>query len=371
MSFRKRNEPITPRSAIPSSTQSLQLPSATSAARPSRTSSTSPWSFSRPSTLLPRHETVSTGTASLDKLLLHGGIPLGTSLLILEEASTDFAAVPARCYAAQGVANGEYVITVTSDDRWAARLPAAATSKSREQQSTPSAAAASTTSDDLRIAWRYRTLSKPASTAAASDKSFCGEWNITANTSLTPSVNMFLHIPPPTRSFSEVIARISSALAATDKCVRLVLPNFLSPPAYNPACVFAPTELLRFLHSIRALLRAHPSRLSVLLTLSAALFDEGENGVLMPWITTLVDGVIKLIPANMGDESANSSERIQGFVNIVKIPILSDRGDMLQRSMEYAFKIDRAGMKIEKWGIPVALPSATQESKPKADSLEF
>lgn len=54
--------------------------------------------------------TTSTGTHSLDSLLAgHAGLALGTSLLIEEHGTTDFAGYLARYFAAEGVVQGHQV----------------------------------------------------------------------------------------------------------------------------------------------------------------------------------------------------------------------------------------------------------------------
>ncbi|KAK9466082.1 Elongator complex protein 4 [Lipomyces arxii] len=318
----------------------------------------------RPSTLLPTYPTVSTGTSSLDKLLLHGGQPLGTSLLVIEDSATDFASVIARCYAAQGVANQNIVVTVGAGPRWGLDLPAPTELK-------PKSAPVPVQKEELKIAWRYRqsgssTDGQPTSTADNLDSVYCRTYNITTR-----------QLPPPklhqidSTSFADIVSQLSSLLAshAPDTVIRAVFPNFLSPTVYDPATSFEPQVLLDFLFSVRTLLRLYPSRLTVLLTLSRSLFDRSSSGnsILLPWIEILLDGIIKLIPDTANSDTKTES-RIQGFVDVIKIPIVSDRGGMMVRKMDYAFKVGKNGLKIEEWSIPVMID---EQKDKKQDKLEY
>jgi elongator complex protein 4 len=97
MAFRKRNAAV----GIGSRDQPQQQPSITSSPSGVRPSSLS----SQPVT--------STGTASLDSLLGgHGGLALGSSLLIEESGTTDFAGALVKYYAAEGICLGNFVDVV-------------------------------------------------------------------------------------------------------------------------------------------------------------------------------------------------------------------------------------------------------------------
>lgn len=68
--------------------------------------------------------TTSTGTQTLDELMAgHGGLPLGSSLLIEENGSTDFAGALLRFYAAEGLVQGHQLHLVGVPDQWSKDLP--------------------------------------------------------------------------------------------------------------------------------------------------------------------------------------------------------------------------------------------------------
>ena len=97
--------------------------------------------------------TISTGTASLDKLLgIGAGQPLGTSLLIEEEGTTDFASALLRCYAAQAIIQGHKVFIV-GPDGWASQLPGVVENRGSEKEP-----GSIQDSEKMKIAWRYERL---------------------------------------------------------------------------------------------------------------------------------------------------------------------------------------------------------------------
>jgi elongator complex protein 4 len=132
MSFRKRNVPLSGSGATISSSHDEKLSKAGVRISP-----------------LTSHPTISTGTASLDKLLgLGAGLALGTSLLIEEEGTTDFASALLRCFAAEGIIQKQKVFVVVPDG-WANQLPGVVDSKER---------ALPGESERMKIAWRYENL---------------------------------------------------------------------------------------------------------------------------------------------------------------------------------------------------------------------
>lgn len=137
MSFRKRNTVI-------NSSASSQLSAAKAA--------NAPIPGVRPSPLDGR-ATTSTGTTSLDGLLAgHSGLALGTSLLIEEHGTTDFAGVLTRYYAAEGLVQGHQVHVLGLHEGWRAELPGLSTDSKSSSKS------GVTSGDKMKIAWRYESL---------------------------------------------------------------------------------------------------------------------------------------------------------------------------------------------------------------------
>ena len=97
--------------------------------------------------------TTSTGTRSLDSLLAgHGGLSLGTSLLIEEIGTTDFGGTLLRYYASEGVTQG-HLVHVLMNETWGRELPGLAgdgsSTRSGEKQASD---------EKMKIAWRYERL---------------------------------------------------------------------------------------------------------------------------------------------------------------------------------------------------------------------
>lgn len=149
MSFRKRNVAISPGSSRISG-------------QPSRLESSIPTTSSQSVTLplgvrpspLDGRLTTSTGTQSLDGLLAgHAGLALGTSLLIEEKGTTDYAGTLLRYYAAEGVVQGHTIHVVGVGEQWSRELPGLirATAGKKEVKIPMEAG-------KMKIAWRYERL---------------------------------------------------------------------------------------------------------------------------------------------------------------------------------------------------------------------
>ncbi|KAK5085545.1 Elongator subunit elp4 [Lithohypha guttulata] len=110
----------------------------------------------------------STGSASFDGLFAgHGGLPTGTSVLVEESGTTDYAGALLRFYAAEGLMQGHYVHVVGLPESWGRELPGL-TSESKSARDT-------TQSEKMKIAWRYERLGQHATDVAArADAEFLG-----------------------------------------------------------------------------------------------------------------------------------------------------------------------------------------------------
>ncbi len=62
---------------------------------------------------------------------------------------------------------------------------------------------------------------------------------------------------------------------------------------------------------------------------------------------------MKLIEKSNNSNILPQKDLQQGFVNIYKLPISSERGQMEIRKKELAFRNGRRQFQIEEWGIPV------------------
>ena len=150
MAFRRRNEGVRSTIAIPSD---FTKASASSSPNDDPNPSTSTAGVrTSPNLGLP---TVSTGTASLDSLLgARAGLPLGSSLLISETSSTDYAGVLVKCFAAEGALHGHKVHVVGFPPAWIGELPGVADDKEPLRRATRNR----DSDDKMKIAWRYQNL---------------------------------------------------------------------------------------------------------------------------------------------------------------------------------------------------------------------
>jgi len=146
MAFRKRNVGIS--RSIPglgSASSSLIAPSASPAPLPGV----------RPSPIDGR-PTTSTGTPSFDGILAgHAGFALGSSMLIEESGTTDFAGALLRYYAAEGVVQGHKVHVIGVGEQWGRELPGLV---GVSGSGTDDDGSGKEKKERMKIAWRYERL---------------------------------------------------------------------------------------------------------------------------------------------------------------------------------------------------------------------
>ena len=107
----------------------------------------------RPS-LLTSQPITSTGSSSLDSLLGgHGGLALGSSLLIGESGTTDFAGALLKYYAAEGICHGHTIHIVGVGNGWVRELPGVAERGGSTRRGAPIE-----NKEKMKIAWRYERL---------------------------------------------------------------------------------------------------------------------------------------------------------------------------------------------------------------------
>ena len=141
MAFRKRNVAVGTTNAVANETPVAVTPSNAPGIRPSPLTS---------------HLVTSTGTPSLDDLLGgHTGLAQGSSLLIEESGTTDFAGALLRFYAAEGLCQNHVVHVVGVGEGWVRELPGVAESRGGSRKPVASLGSAD---EKMKIAWRYEKL---------------------------------------------------------------------------------------------------------------------------------------------------------------------------------------------------------------------
>ena len=99
--------------------------------------------------------TTSTGTPSLDSLLAgHAGLALGTSLLIEETGTSDYAGALLRYYAAEGIVQGHKIHVVGMREQWGRELPRVV-GRVGEENSGNDGGRTKKEAEKMKIAWRY------------------------------------------------------------------------------------------------------------------------------------------------------------------------------------------------------------------------
>ncbi|KAI1074613.1 paxneb protein [Whalleya microplaca] len=366
MSFRKRNAVIN----SSSSSQSTSL-------RPENSSIPG----IRPSPVDGR-PTTSTGTASLDNLLAgHSGLPLGTSLLIGEHGTTDFAGVLLRYYAAQGMVHGHQIHVLGLHEGWRSELPGIAA------QDKPSSKSETPANDRMKIAWRYESLGsvgaprdrgaqqRDVNSANGTTSVFCHSFDLTKRLSpgdVTGQIGFHptMIVPsltPQTKEalspFKHFIKDVSAKLANSPPPSkhRIIVPSLLSPTVYAGSST-RPEEVLQFLHALRALLRQYPDKLTAIISLPLSLYPRTAG--LTRWMELLCDGVLELIPLQStsihapppsSKSDSKSEEQIQGLLKVHSLPIFHEKGGGSSdaHSEDQSFSLSRSkGLTIKPYYLP-------------------
>lgn len=402
MAFRKRNVGI---QRGPASNPSAGDADPGSGAADLTTESLVPTIGIRPSPLTGQ-PTTSTGAYSLDSILGgHAGLALGSSLLVEESGTTDFAGALVRYYAAEGITQGHTVHVVGVGDQWVKDLPALVGAS--DGADTFDQKKVKVDEEKMKIAWRYERLGQvdsdragrgasivssicspleynpdwspvipdrapPVSTAnneVPQSTAFCHTFDLAkrltvpANASMN-YINLQPNTSPSSSPFDAVLQELLQKLKSspTNTAHRLVIPTILSPAIYPPHAGH-PHHFLKFLHSLRALLRQYPTRLTAMITLPLELHHRSSGNV--RWAETLSDGVIELTPFPHLMDASNSlaesggargvDEQPQGMLKIHKLPVTTDRGGGGTGSGvgdDLAFTVSRRKFVIKPFSLP-------------------
>lgn len=221
MSFRKRNVGV---QRAPATSPSGDAPAETNSA-PAPTAS-----GIRPSPLTGQ-STTSTGAYSLDSLLGgHAGLALGSSLLIEESGTTDFAGALLRYYAAEGIIQSHTVHLVGAGEQWIKDLPGLV----GDAEAAEAQKQAKSDEKKMKIAWRYERLGQ-----VDADRGSRGEQryiDLVGQSILTASQS-FPNVAPPLFRMSTSKRnnnRWLSATHLTSRSVLLCLPKQTSTTSPSP-----------------------------------------------------------------------------------------------------------------------------------------
>ncbi|CAL9732663.1 elongator complex protein 4 [Monosporozyma unispora] len=348
----------------------------------------------RPSTVS-ANLVASTGCFDLDKLLSHMGLPLGHSLLIEEETTTDFQSILTKLFAVQGVVHNRlngtgdahkqgntHVVFISMNQFMAKELPGVykgsrkeiKKSKIKEEENKLSvqnlanqeSKAQPTRYKDLKIAWKYKYNDESSGKKHGLDdnndltlsddyKDYTSQFDITSRLlpAATPQELSFIS---PMQPVPTILSQLETIIKKhKDKLIRIVVPSFLHPAMYPPQ-MFSLPNAVGLLHGLKSIVKKHSNRTVMLMTLS----KEPLTLLLQTQIESMFDGIVDLEP--FPQEMLQYLEKIykgqpnkvqHGLVHLIKLPVFSDRGEMHHKHAEYAFKNGKKRFEIEEWSIPV------------------
>jgi len=327
--------------------------------------------------------TTSTGAYSLDSLLGgHAGLALGSSLLVEESGTTDFAGALLRYYAAEGIIQSHTVHLVGAGEQWIKDLPGLV----GDAEAAEAQKQAKSDEKKMKIAWRYERLGQvdadrgsrvvpqrgpaPVQPSEQQDEqqslAFCHNFDLAKRLAVPAEADINHIAISPQSPLSAILQHVSQRLSTSKPHTihRLVIPSLLSPALYPPSAG-APENLLQFLHSLRSLLRQYPSRLTAMITLPLELYH--RSTALVRWAETLSDGVLELTPFPHLMDAANSlaesggaratDEQPQGMLKLHKLPVTTERGGggaAAGVGDDLAFTVSRRRFVIKPFSLPPA-----------------
>jgi len=207
------------------------------------------------------------------------------------------------------VVQGHMVHVVGMGEMWGRELPGISEGKEDKKKENKDRA------EKMKIAWRYEGLGQfesarasPSTTktlglcedGAQETSVFCHAFDLAKRLTLPvgTAVNC-IPVPPMTSvsasPFPPILQNLGEKLASTPphSIHRVVIPSLLSPALYPPFAAH-PSSILQFLHSLRAMLRQYPTRLTAIISLPLSLFPRSSG--LVRWMEILSDGVLELSP---------------------------------------------------------------------------
>jgi elongator complex protein 4 len=285
---------------------------------------------------------ISTGTSTLDALLSpSSGLPISSVLLVEEDGTGNYSGVVLRQYVAQGVIHGDKVWIGGVGEGWWRGVPGLA----KQEQKTKSTDAVKEIEEKMKIAWRYGVNDPKQKNASSmpdtSFPDFCHTFNISEQMPFPGKAQVVFSPPPSDRGnpYQPILSSLLSFLEAMPRsaALRLVLPDFLNPLVYGPDST-SPTLLLRFLHTVIAIIHSRPY-CTLILSLSTSFYP--RTNPLTSWIEHFCTHVIQLCP--LPKSPSPNLKQPQGLV------IVHNGGLMLK---EMAYRVGRRGMVLEEWSLP-------------------
>ncbi|CCD24234.1 Elongator subunit ELP4 NDAI_0C05750 [Naumovozyma dairenensis CBS 421] len=328
----------------------------------------------------------STGSEDLDKVLTHLGLPLGNSILVQEQGTTEFNSILCKLFAAQGIVHNRldtvpgsksgntHLIVLSLNQGFAKELPGVykgsrkdvkksmiseeqsklSVQNLNEQKATPQRY------KDFKIAWKYKfadekKAGKDISNNETEYKGYNHQFDVTSRMIPAPNSSDITFISP-IQPLQNVITQVERTIKTHDhKLIRIIIPSLLHPAMYPPK-MFNLNGIIALLHGLRSIVKKFESRCVLMGTISS----DFVTPLLLVQIENLFDSSIKLEPfpqemlqflENVYKAQPNKVQH--GLLHVLKLPIFSERGEMRVAKSEWAFRNGRKRFEIEEWSIPV------------------
>lgn len=292
----------------------------------------------------------STGIASFDALL-GDGLPLGHSVLLLEDAprsSSNYASTMLKCFIAQGLLAGGHVVYIASDAD-AAKLLASLPAESSRPDGlvAPPAGPPAAAREKMTIAWRYKHIQQVESALDPRQRSPAAALDLGRRLDLAPHAAR-LHRPADL----EQVARVLEGARAANGAARVALHSYGQP--------LAPPDGA-WLRRLQQLVRQHGATLMT--TCAARLHD--PRTVRRAAVTH--DAVFDVQSfAGTPKEAQAAFREYQGFLRVVRPLRLPDSFALaLPETSHLAFKCKLRRFVIEKFHLPPEL------GEPEGASVDF
>lgn len=232
----------------------------------------------------------------------------------------------------------------------------------------------------------------PSSTSDATDATplaFCHMFDLTKRLIHPPTAHIsFLPLNPnPSHSlFDSVVAKLAHdvSTAPSNTVHRVIVPSLLSPALYPPHASM-PQHVLKFQHSLKAIIASSQGRATLMQSLPLSLYPRSSG--LIKWIELINDGVLELAPfphsadaeSQASRDPSTKEEPPQGMLKVHKIPIYHDRASgTVSSENDWTFTLSRRRFGIKPYNLPpiegdieAQQTASGGDEKAKKSDLEF
>lgn len=313
----------------------------------------------------------STGVPSLDAVI-GGGIPVGSVLMVEEDANGQYSNLLSRYFLAEGVMSGHGLLQISheAENAYINHLPQPVLSN-EDTEITAS-------EGDMKIAWRYQNTPKIQTVMGQSSK-YGHYYDISKTMDQSKLIDCSLHCISLKEAYfdeadgsnlfkyalqklhkyvNEMNFDIKAAVAAKQpmKILRVLIPNFGSPIWRCED----PSNFVQFLLCLRNIVRS--SLVVCFITVPTHIHTLAT----VELIRHHVDAVTELEAFGSGKTNPLYKE-YHGLLKIHKLPVLNTLLPYMPDTLDLAFKLRRKKFSIERLHLPPDIGEATvqgTESQP-------